>query len=58
MKRLTTGAVVPAGGDVVRDGVNQGLAWYDLRYESKVKGAHGWTNLAKRDFSTFTKMLW
>ncbi len=26
MEKLTTGAVVPAGGDVVRDGVNQGLA--------------------------------
>jgi hypothetical protein len=58
MEKLTTGAVVPAGGDVVREGINQGLAWDDLRYESKVKGAHGWTNLAQGDFSIFTKMLW
>jgi len=26
MEKLTTGAVVPAGGDVVREGINQGLA--------------------------------
>ncbi len=39
-RKLTAGASVLVGCDVGRDGVDQGLARDDLRYEAQVKGTH------------------